>query len=59
MYDLVSSSELLTVKIKPFTLLTEKFEAYTKAGEVGRGLQNAKNSDQGKVKVSYTDNQKD
>ena len=51
--------KIVKKEIKPFEKLTEKFEAYTKAGEVGRGLQNAKNSDQGKVKVSYTDIQKD
>ena len=51
--------KIVKKEIKPFDKLTEKFEAYTKAGEVGRGLQNAKNSDQGKVKVSYTDIQKD
>jgi hypothetical protein len=42
-------------EIKPFIKLEEKFLEYQKAGAIGAGKQNAKISDQGKVKVSYSD----
>ena len=46
-------------EVKPFVKLEEKFLEYQKSGSVGAGKQNAKNTDQGKIKVSYTDIQKD
>jgi glycosyltransferase involved in cell wall biosynthesis len=46
-------------EVKPFVKLEEKFLEYQKSGSVGAGKQNAKNPDQGKIKVSYTDIQKD
>ncbi len=45
-------------EIKPFIKLEEKFLEYQKAGAIGAGKQNAKIPDQGKVKVSYSDIQK-
>jgi len=46
-------------EIKPFANLEKKFLEYQEKGSIGAGKQNAKTADQGKVKVSYTDIQKD
>jgi hypothetical protein len=51
--------KIVRKEVEPFTKLAEKFEAYRNKGAVGQGLQNARTPDQGTVKVSYSDIQKD
>ena len=51
--------KIVRKEVEPFTKLADKFEAYRNKGAVGQGLQNARTPDQGTIKVSYSDIQKD
>ena len=55
----LSLTDTITANQETIIKLEEKFIEYQKSGSVGAGKQNAKNTDQGKIKVSYTDIQKD
>ena len=50
--------KIVKKEVEPFIKLTKAFEDYRGKGAVGQGLQNAKTPDQGTVKVSYSDIQK-